>query len=192
MNTGTYEEAIQQQSSASVNGTGTARGQYNTIPVHAASYIAGSLTVIPPMQGFFVHTKQPTTLVLDYSKAVFTPALVKVNTTPTRAPQMTNDQSSPITTILRLRVEGYGAEDEVYLLASPSFTDAFDNGWDGYKARSDKSPISLAVASSDGNLAVAAIPELEGTEMSFDGGNHKTYTITVTGNPSPVTEDLIC
>lgn len=189
MNTGTYEEAIQQQSSASISGTGTARGQYNTIPVHAASYIAGSLTVIPPMQGFFVHTKQPTTLVLDYSKAVFTPALVKVNTTPTRAPQMTNDQS-PITTILRLRVEGYGAEDEVYLLASPSFTDAFDNGWDGYKARSDKSPISLAVASSDGNLAVAAIPELEGTEMSFDGGNHKTYTITVTGNPSPVTEDL--
>ena len=186
MNTGTYEEAIQQQSSATTTGTGTARGQYNTIPVHAAAYLSDALTVIPPMQGFFVHTKQPTTLVLDYNKAVYTPALTKVTTTPTRAPQ--NLQSSIFN--LKLSVSGYGAEDEVNLLVSDDFSPRFENGWDGYKARSEKSPISMAVQSADGPLAVAAIPELEGTEIAFDGGNHKAYTITVTGNPSPVTAQL--
>ena len=176
MNAGTYEEAIQQQSSATTTGTGTARGQYNTIPVHAATYLSDALTVIPPMQGFFVHTNQPTTLVLDYDKAVYTPALTKVTTTPTRAPQ--NLQSSILN--LKLSVSGYGAEDEVNLLVSEDFTTRFENGWDGRKARSEKSPISLAVQSVDGPLAVAAIPELEGTEILFDGGNHKTYTLKFT------------
>ena len=191
MNSGTYEEAIQQQRNASYDGTAAARGQYNAIPVHAASYLPNALTVIPPMQGFFVHTSRATTLSLDYNRTVYTPALTKVQTTPTRAPQAHNP--SPVThnpSVLRFRVEGFGSEDEVYLLTSEAFTTRFDNGWEAIKARSENSDISMAVTSADGDLAVAAIPELEGTEITFDGGNHKTYTITVTGNPSPVTEDL--
>ena len=191
MNSGTYEEAIQQQRNASYDGTAAARGQYNAIPVHAASYLPNALTVIPPMQGFFVHTSRATTLSLDYNRTVYTPALTRVITNPTRAPQAHNP--SPVThnpSVLRFRVEGFGSEDEVYLLTSEAFTTRFDNGWEAIKARSENSDISMAVTSADGDLAVAAIPELEGTEITFDGGNHKTYTITVTGNPSPVTEDL--
>ena len=181
MNAGTYEEAIQQQQKAAT-GTGAAAGQYNTIPVHAASYLPNALSVIPPMQGFFVHTNQATTLNLDYTKAVYTPALTKVSTTPTRAPALSPPDglsSLSVSGLLSIKVSGFGSEDEVYLLEGQNFSYAFDNGWDGRKARSEKSAVSMAVLSEAGPLAVAALPQLEGTEILFEGGNHKTYTITV-------------
>lgn len=179
MNAGTYNQAVQQQDNASTNGTGAAAGQYNTIPVHAAFYLPNALSVIPPMQGFFVHTNAATSLNLDYSKAVYTPALTKVSTTPLRAPLRMNDERVP--DLLHLRVSGFGHEDEVVLIESPEFTPAFDNGWDGRKARSERSDISMAVVSEDGPMAVAALPQIEGTEISFEGGNHKTYQINVQG-----------
>ena len=180
MNAGTYAEALRQQSQAAA-GTGAAAGQYNTIPVHAASYLPGALTVIPSMQGFFVHTKAATTLTLDYDKAVYTPAKTKVSTTPTRAPQQIINHKSEtlnVESMIRLRVSGYGSEDEVCLIESPEFSYAFENGWDGRKVRSERSDISLAVSSPEGALAVAALPQIVGTEILFDGGNHKRYTIT--------------
>lgn len=80
--------------------------------------------------------------------------------------------------MIRLRVSGYGSEDEVCLIESPEFSYAFENGWDGRKVRSERSDISLAVSSPEGALAVAALPQIVGTEILFDGGNHKRYTIT--------------
>jgi len=195
MNAGTYSDAIKQQSASSSDGTAAAKGQYNAIPVHAASYLPNALSVIPPMQGFFVHTHTATTLTLDYNKAVYTPALTKVSTTPTRAPSLSPQDglSTFDFRLLTLRVSGFGSEDEVYLMESPEFTTAFENGWDGRKMRSEKSDISLAVAAPDGDLAVAALPELEGTEIVFNGSNHKTYTLEVSPLPrnlSPVTSPL--
>jgi hypothetical protein len=193
MNAGTYEQALVQQMNASYMGTGSAKGQYNTIPVHAAPYMSGALTVIPPMQGFFVHAKAETTLSLDYHRVVYTPALTKVNTTATRAPK--NDQSpisnlQSVESVLRLNVSGFNAQDEVYLLAGSEFSNAFDNGWDGYKAVSEKSPISFSVKTVDGPMAVAALPEFEGAELVFDGGNHKTYTITISSQLSALGSQL--
>ena len=181
MNAGTYDQAIRQQRNASTDGTGAAAGQYITIPVHAASYLPNALTVIPSMQGFFVHTNAATTLNLDYNKAVYTPALTKVFTTPTRAPQTTNHklQTTNVESMIRLHVSGFGSEDEVYLLEGEEFSRAFENGWDGRKVKSEKSAVSMAVLSPDGQLAVAALPQLDGTEILFEGGNHKTYTITI-------------
>ena len=182
MNAGTYIEAVQQQGSASAGGTGSAAGQYNTIPVHAASYLPNALSVIPSMQGFFVHTTRPTTLNLDYNKTVYTPALSKVSTTPNRAPALSPQgglSTLSVSGLLSIKVSGFGAEDEVCLLESRNFTRSFDNGWDGYKARSERSSVSMAVLTEDGPLAVAALPQMEGTEILFEGGNHKTYTVNV-------------
>ena len=182
MNAGSYQDALQQQLNASRQGTASARGQYNTIPVHAASYLPNALTVIPPMQGFFVHTGKATTLTLDYHKSVYTPALAGVKTTPLRAPALSPQDglsALSVSGLMSVKVSGFGAEDEVCLLVGEDFTTAFENGWDGRKARSEKSDISLAVAAPDGDLAVAALPELEGTEIVFNGSNHKTYTLEV-------------
>ena len=196
MNAGSYQDALQQQLNASRQGTASARGQYNTIPVHAASYLPNALTVIPPMQGFFVHTGKATTLTLDYHKSVYTPALAGVKTTPLRAPALSPQDglsALSVSGLMSVKVSGFGAEDEVCLLVGEDFTTAFENGWDGRKARSEKSDISLAVAAPDGDLAVAALPELEGTEIVFNGSNHKTYTLEVsslTRNPSPLTSPL--
>ena len=117
MNTGTYNEAIQQQPNMAT-GLGIDPGQYNAIPVHAASYVAGALAVIPPMQGFFVHTTAATNVKLNYMNAVYTPARTKVTTTPTRAPK-TSDisrQPSDIESVIRLHIEGFGHADDLYLL----------------------------------------------------------------------------
>ena len=185
MNAGTYAQAQTQQPNMSLDGTATDPGQYNAIPVHAASYLPAALSAIPPMQGFFVHTNAATTLKLDYNKAVYIPALTKVSTTPTRAPQTTNHklQTTNVESMIRLHVSGFGSEDEVYLIEGKEFSRAFENGWDGRKVRSERSAVSMAVLSEDGPLAIAALPQLEGTEILFEGGNHKTYPITSSLSP---------
>ena len=190
MNTGTYEQAINQQPNMAM-GEGTNAGQYNAIPVHAASYVAGGLSVIPPMQGFFVHTNSATTLQLHYNKTVYYPAQAKVTTTPTRIinhqSPITDDQS--VETVLRLTVNGFGYSDVLYILVDENFTEGFDNGWDGRKAYS-RSPLTLSALTSYGPSSVAAVPELDGLQLSVEGGLDKYYTITVTANPSPVTDNL--
>ena len=191
MNTGTYTQAVNEQPDMST-GAGTEAGQYNAIPVHAAQYVAGGLSVIPPMQGFFVHTAQPTTLALDYNKTVYTPALTKVNTTATRAPK--NDQSpisnhQSIESVLRLNVSGFGASDVLYLLEDSRFSENFDNGWDARKAYS-RSALALSARTPYGPSSVVAVPELDGLQLSVEGGLDKYYTITITNDQSPITNDL--
>lgn len=178
MNTGTYAEAISQQPSMSRSGQASARGQYNAIPVHAASYLAGSLSTIPPMQGFFVHTTTPTSMQLDYQKAIFDAVGHRSSVTPTRAPAR-RAASDIVPNVYRFFVSGFGAEDEIYVLENESFSTRFDNGWDGFKATSPNSKVRMAVRCDKNDLAVAAVPELVGTSFVFDGGNHKTYTMVV-------------
>lgn len=188
MNTGTYFEALAQQPNMSHDGTASARGQYNTIPVHAASYLTGSLSTIPPMQGFFVHTTAPTQLQLDYPKAVFDAVGHRSTVNPTRGPIR---RSAPMIEpkVYRFAVNGYGQEDEVYLLENEMFTNHFDNGWDGYKATSLNSQVRMAVQGENAEWAVAAVPQVEGVSFIFDGGNHKTYTMVVSC-PEKVAEGL--
>ncbi|MCQ2348344.1 MAG: hypothetical protein MJZ65_04060 [Paludibacteraceae bacterium] len=186
MNTGTYAEAIKQQPSMSEEGTALARGQYNAIPVHAASYVAGALTEIPSMQGFFVHSTEATTLTLDYAKAVFAG---NATPEPTRAPARrlaAKDEPQ----VYGLHVAGFGAEDNVYILAHSDFSQQFDNGWDGYQFKSDRSAIHFAVRSDNGDLSVAAVPQVEGLVLNFEGGQDKYYTLTVHCDDANVEQGL--
>lgn len=175
MNTGTYAQAETQQPSMSATATGTDPGQYNAVPVHAASYLPNALSVIPPMQGFFVHTAAATTLRLDYNKAVYTPALTKVNTTPTRAPQIFESSNLQI---FKLHISGFGHSDQLYILLGEDFTDSFDNGWDGRKAYG-RSPLSIAAVTEDGPMAVAATPLSGNLPIRIEAGLDKYYTITI-------------
>lgn len=190
MNTGTHNEAVEQQPNMAT-GLGIDPGQYNAIPVHAASYVAGSLSVIPPMQGFFVHTTAATTVKLNYMDAVYTPALTAVSNTPTRAPKTTSNdiKLSNIESVIRLHIEGFGHADDLYLLVDDQFSASFDNGWDGIKAYG-RSPLTIATFSGGDALAVAAVPELEGLPIEIQGGLDKYYTITITHDQSPITNDL--
>ena len=189
MNTGTYNEAVEQQPNMAT-GLGIDPGQYNAVPVHAASYVAGSLSVIPPMQGFFMHTTAATSLRLNYTDAVYTPALTAVSTTPTRAPQSANSQVRPaIANVIRLHIEGFDHSDNLYLLVDDQFSASFDNGWDGRKAYG-RSPLTIAALSGGDALAVAAVPELEGLPIEIQGGLDKYYTITISNLQYPISNDL--
>jgi hypothetical protein len=157
-----------------------------------------ALKVIPPMQGFFVHTTAATSLRLNYANAVYQPALTAVNTTPLRAPSpVTHNPSpvthnpSPVTHLIRLRVSGFGHADELYVLVGEDFTTAFDNGWDGRKDYG-RSPLTIAARTEDDALGVAAVPDPEGIQLLMTGGLDKYYTITVEipDNPSPVNDNL--
>jgi len=183
MNTGTHAQVIKQQSAVSA-GLATDLGQYNAIPVHAASYLPGALTVIPPMQGFFVHTNTATTLKLDYKKAVYTPALTSLSVAPTRAPSISpkGGLSTFDFRLLTLRVSGFGSSDVLYILTGEGFTDAFDNGWDGRKAQG-RSPLSLSAVTPYGLSAVAAQPDITTLPLRIEGGLDKYYTITVSSPP---------
>lgn len=188
MNTGTYFEAKDQQSAISKDGTAMARGQYNAIPVHAASYLDGSLQVIPSMQGFFVHATQATTLTLDYQKAVFGSTDYIVSTEATRVSARRAAGFAPV--VCRLNVSGFGAEVNTYLLESNAFTNRFENGWDAYQFQSDRSNIHISVKTEDGNLSVAAVPQMEGQVIDFSGAKDKYYTLTVYCDDSKMTQGL--
>jgi len=186
MNTGTYNEAISQQSAISYDGTALAPGQYNAIPVHAVSYLPDALSKIPSMQGFFVHATSETTLTLDYQKIVFD-ANYRASSEPTRIParRIAMEQTPDVYTIY---VSGFGAADQVHLLVNKDFTLQFENGWDGCQLKS-KSAVHLSVATEQDNLSVAAIPEIEGTVLHFEGANDKCYTLKIIA-PETTVSDL--
>ncbi len=176
MNTGTFMEAFFAQTNMS-QGTAKGRGQYNAIPVHAASYLPNSLTVIPPMQGFFVYSPVAgsTTVQLDYTKDVYETQAFRHSVTPLRTPKRAF--SSPVA-VLQLTVENNAEADKVYLLQNDGFTDAFDNGWDGRQIMGE-TQVHLGVATSDGVMSVAALNNWDDVPLVFSGHRALNYTFTV-------------
>jgi len=157
--------------------TGSGAAQYSTYPVASAAASA----VIPSMQSFSVFTTAGSgSLVLDYSKIVYDPAIDDAITpAPNRAPKRTVEVEEMDK--VRIYVEGEsGYRDMIYMLEdAEQFTEGFDNGWDGRKLFGlDVAPQFYAL-STDGNMAVAAVPDLDGAVLGFKAGNKDSqYTIS--------------
>ena len=175
------------------NGAKTAAGTYAVIPISSSEWIEGTLEVIPAMQAFFVNANAASpSLTLDYSKLVYTPALTSVGITPTRAPRRSTEEEAP--EVIRLRVAGEnGWAETTYLLGREDFTEGFDNGWDGrYMEGEDTNP-QLYAPTSDGNMAVNCVPQIEGTVLGFRKGNadsQYTFSFEYTGEEEYYLKDL--
>lgn len=178
MNTGTFMEAYLAQPDMSRQGQAKNRGQYNAIPVHAASYIPNSLQVIPPMQGFFVYAPHSgsTNVKLDYAKTIFDAPAFAHHVDPMRAPRRVAD-TNPVE-VMQIRVENNVESDVICMLLNSGFTPQFDNGWDGRKIYGE-TKVHLAVATADGPMSVAALPELDNTPLIFQGHRALPYSFTV-------------
>jgi hypothetical protein len=181
-NTGTlkqYEDA----GSPSTEGTYNGAGQFNAIPVKAASYFEGSLTKIPTMQGFFIQASKEGTMTLDYKKLCFNTETYSTTAETMRAPKRTGEEPAeePVTEkivpeVMRIDVVSANWGDRLYILMHPEFSDAFDRGWDGSKQEGDADAPMLALERGNGLLAVAAVESADERYLAFRAGKDTEYT----------------
>ena len=163
--------------SAKDGAVATLPGQYAVVPIHSSPYILGADSVIPAMQGFFVKTTDAgATLDLVYNRVVYDATYFKTSTQPMRAPRrVAAEGNAP--DVMRLLVAGtsFGG-DQVHLLSRSDFSEQYEDGWDGRKIDGDEAAPQLAVVKESGEMAVAAVGELEGRELSFRAGKDSEYT----------------
>lgn len=173
-----YSTGYDAEGGALSGGTETA-GQWLAIPFNAAGFEAwGGLKVIPSMQAFQVKVKEGgATLTLDYDKVVRgdNQALNAY----LRAPKRTTEPSDIVLT--RLRVADTKTHTDLYLFEGEQFSDAYDNGWEANFRAGDGRSAMLYARTAAGVMAVAALPELEGTQVFFIPGKETEYTFTFNG-----------
>lgn len=173
--TGTYKNWQDNGTPVSAVSPGSAAtlpGQYAVIPIHSSPYLANADSVIPAMQGFFVHTTAANAeLKLVYNRTVYDGSYFKTSTQPMRAPR---SESRP--EVMQLIVSGENYGDRVHILARDGFSENFEDGWDGRKIEGDENAPMLAVVKEAGDMAVAAIETAEERELSFRAGSETEYT----------------
>ncbi len=179
-NTGTREQ-YDDGGLPSTDGTNTGAGQFNAVPVNAASYMSSALTKIPTMQGFFVQATREGTLTLDYDRICFNSTDYTTTAETMRAPRRATKEAMEeqiVPEVMRVDVSSARFGDRVYILSHPEFSEAFDLGWDGTKQEGDENVPMLAYVQGNRLLAVAAIETPEGQYLSFRAGEDSIYTFT--------------
>ncbi len=160
-------------------------GKYTEISVGTAGDI-----VINPLQAFFVVANEDgATITLDpvnLSSATGEHGALNPYKAPQRATAMYEGMG--------IRVTG---NDKYYcdlrLLQNEEYTAGFDNGYDGRKLEGDAPIPYLAGVSTDGDMAVLATPQYDGTFLNFRKGNNGeqyTFTFTYDGTTEYYLEDM--
>lgn len=170
-----------QQTTSTVTGDvdATQPGQWVAItPGLAAQTDYKGLKVIPAMQAFDILTESETSLYLDYERVVRGGGTTDINT-PMRAPQQTPaaDRRGQVS-LMRVTVADSQTHTDLYLMQDDAFTTEFDNGWDATYMACDGRSASLYAITPIGEMAVAAIPEIEGTNLGFARGKETEYTFS--------------
>ncbi len=163
-------------------------GSYGAYQTHSVS-TAGNI-VINPLQAFFVVAKEDgATITLDPVNLISaTGEHGALN--PYKAPQ----RATAMYEEMGIRVTG---NDKYYcdlrLLQNEEYTAGFDNGYDGRKLEGDAPIPYLAGVSTDGDMAVLATPQYDGTFLNFrkgSNGEQYTFTFTYDGTTEYYLEDM--
>lgn len=175
-NTGRDDQQTAATSTVTGDVDATQPGQWIAItPGLAAQSDYAGLKVIPAMQAFDILTESETSLYLDYERVVRGGGTADINT-PMRAPQ--SNKSGNGITLMRVTVADNQTHTDLYLMQHQAFTDAFDNGWDATYMACDGRSASLYAITPIGEMAVAAIPEIEGINLGFAPGKETEYTFS--------------
>ena len=153
-------------------------GQWSSFPIGASSYMENA--IIPGMNAFLVTAKASgAKLTLDYYKHVYKPALDNgVNNFPTRAPRRDRAEGAPVKLKMMVKSDSVVA-DNIYIFEREDFSYDFDNGWDGNKIFGKANVPQLYTIRWSTNLAVDAVPEMEGTLIGFKAGTDtNSYTLS--------------
>lgn len=163
---------------------GDLAGQWSSYPFQASAHLDSA--VISCMQAFLITSKVANAkLTLDYKKHVYDPAIANgaINTLHTRAPRRERADDDPVKLKIVLHTDSTIA-DKLYIFERGDFSTDLDNGWDGRKIMGIVNVPQLYAISGNTNLAVAAIPDMEGTVVGFQKGseyNHFSFTFEYNG-----------
>ena len=152
-----------------------AAGTYISIPIHSAPY-TGDAT-ISSMQGFYVVGGTSDGAVhLDYDKLVRPKEGQSIVGPPMHAPKrIAAQEQSPI--VLKMIARGSRYDDNLFVLEREDFTRGYDSGWDGEEwGGSDVAPILYTTNENFIDQTVCAIPDMEGTLITFRAGEDNEYT----------------
>ena len=147
-------------------------GHYYAVPLFSAPYLEGSQTIVPPMQGVYVHTDNAdVSITLDYTKHVWKGAAGNL---PMRAPQ----KQSPDFRRVRIQVssDNSGA-DRMYIIQKPSTTRDYDNGYDG-KNINAKGQVNIYTNEPFGKMEVSCANNIDSMYIGLRTGSDTHYTLT--------------
>ena len=147
-------------------------GHYYAVPLFSAPYLEGSQTIVPPMQGVYVHTEEaPVSITLNYEKHVWNGTAGNL---PMRAPQ----KQSPDFRRVRIQVssDNSGA-DRMYIIQEPSTTRDYDNGYDG-KNINASGQVNIYTSEPFGKMEVSCANNIDSMYIGLRTGNDTHYTLT--------------
>ena len=147
-------------------------GHYYTIPIRSAQYLDDDAqTIVPSMQGVYVHTDEPATITLDYSKHVWQGTS---GNAPMRAPQKQDPNFRRIR--IQASSENSGA-DRMYIIQEPSTTRDYDNGYDG-KNINAQGQVNIYTNEPFGKMEVSCANNIDSMYIGLRTGNDTHYTLT--------------
>jgi len=159
-----------------LTGDNPSYGQYTAIPINLAHGGLGLPSQVPSMQAMLIwsHKIDPgATFSIPYS------AVIK-NTAQQRVQSNKDATLSGNNTGSEIEVTGKNHSDKMWLFTQPGCTHNFDNGWDGAKIIGDALTPQLFSIESDGNYQVNSVDDINNTQLGFQAGQDKEYTLTFT------------
>lgn len=146
-------------------------GHYYTIPILSAQYLDDAQTVIPPMQGVYVHTEAPATITLDYSKHVW-------NGTPDNTPMRAPQKQTPDFRRIRIQASSQNSgADRMYIIQESSTTRGYDNGYDG-KNINAQGQVNIYTNEPFGKMEVSCANNIDSMYIGFRAGSDSQYQLT--------------
>ena len=147
-------------------------GHYYTIPIRSAQYLDDDAqTIVPSMQGVYVHTDEPATITLDYSKHVWQGTS---GNAPMRAPQKQDPNFRRIR--IQASSENSGA-DRMYIIQESSTTRGYDNGYDG-KNINASGQVNIYTNEPFGKMEVSCANDIDSMYIGFRAGSDSEYRLT--------------
>ena len=147
-------------------------GHYYAVPLFSAPYLEGSQTIVPPMQGVYVHTEEaPVSITLNYEKHVWNGTAGNL---PMRAPQKQDPNFRRIR--IQASSENSGA-DRMYIIQESSTTRGYDNGYDG-KNINASGQVNIYTNEPFGKMEVSCANDIDSMYIGFRAGSDSEYRLT--------------
>ncbi len=179
-NAGSYSQWEASSGATTYNQTTTTPGQYTvSTPLTADGSNIGVPTQIPSMQAFLVkaisNTPANNSLIFNYAD------VVGANTELQRAPSANKAAVAKKTKVgMRIDVIGTHYSDKMWIFTDSTCTRKYDRGWDGSKLFGSPRTPQLFAIETDGNYQINAVADMNNTDLGFQAGDDKEFTMRFT------------
>ena len=145
-------------------------GHYYTIPIRSAKYLDDAQTIVPPMQGIYVHTEAEASITLDYTKHVW-------NGTPGNTPMRAPQKQDPDFRRIRIQASSQNSgADRMYIIQEASTTRGYDNGYDGKNINAN-GQVNIYTNEPFGKMEVSCANNIDSMYIGFRAGSDSEYQL---------------